>query len=359
MKIAICDDNEIDRGIVENQIRACLLEKYISHEIELYGSGEQLLASVHCGNQFDFIFLDMYMDKLSGMDTARFLRNFGYGEKLIFLTATDRFAVESYDVNADGYIIKPPSPIKIRMLFDKFSADCNSDAYSVKNRNNIIYIPYNDIEYIESNNSKCVLHHVDGRLYNIYKKLADIEAELDGKSFLRCHQSYIINMSKVRTMTDYFRLHSGTIIPIRIRNINDIRKAYLDYIAINGKNLDKTPISLASFYKNIGGDINEVSKRLFGEANVHRFAKKFIYDNSFTELSNALQDGDFELAYRSAHTLKGVSANLGFSQLYEASSIFTETLRSKDMHDEYLLQEQFGDISREYQLVIDNLSLMD
>lgn len=90
-------------------------------------------------------------------------------------------------------------------------------------------IPYNEIVYIESNNSKCILHRNNGEKYNIYKKLNEIESELNDSRFLRSHQSYLVNMDYIIEAGNQFQLSTGDVILIRQRHVKEIRNQYLKY----------------------------------------------------------------------------------------------------------------------------------
>ena len=81
-------------------------------------------------------------------------------------------------------------------------------------------------------------------------------------------------------------------------------------------------------YEKIGSDFDKVLERMGSEALVKRFAIKFLEDKSFEELTESLKEKDGECAFRAAHTLKGVCANLGLDRLYEADSELTEKLRA-------------------------------
>ena len=80
-------------------------------------------------------------------------------------------------------------------------------------------------------------------------------------------------------------------------------------------------------YEKIGSDFDKVLGRMGSEALVKRFAVKFLEDKSFEELTESLKEKDGEDAFRAAHTLKGICANLGLDRLYEADCELTEKLR--------------------------------
>ena len=81
------------------------------------------------------------------------------------------------------------------------------------------------------------------------------------------------------------------------------------------------------FYRCIGTDGAQVTARLGGEAMTARFIRRFASDGSYGALAAALDAGQGQEAFRAAHTLKGVAANLGFERLWEAASALTEQLR--------------------------------
>ena len=72
-------------------------------------------------------------------------------------------------------------------------------------------------------------------------------------------------------------------------------------------------------YKAIGGNYEAVLGRLHSEALIQRFTLKFLEDQSYLQLKQALENKNYEDAFRSAHTLKGVCQNLSFDRLYEVS----------------------------------------
>ncbi len=81
---------------------------------------------------------------------------------------------------------------------------------------------------------------------------------------------------------------------------------------------EEEKMTLKDCYMQMGADYEET---------VQRIILKFPQDPSYQELCQALADGNIEVAFRAAHTLKGVCQNLGFKNLYEPSAELTERLR--------------------------------
>lgn len=89
-------------------------------------------------------------------------------------------------------------------------------------------------------------------------------------------------------------------------------------------------MTIQECYAALGGDYEEVLSRLYSEALVKKFVGKFLADQSFSSLESTLKAGNYEEAFRAAHTLKGVTQNLSFTKLYHSSHEITEALRTKN-----------------------------
>ena len=87
-------------------------------------------------------------------------------------------------------------------------------------------------------------------------------------------------------------------------------------------------------YEEMGADYEEVLRRLANEERVARFLLKFSSDESFDGLVKAVEESDYEVAFRAAHTLKGICLNLSITRLAESSSALTESLRAGGWSEE-------------------------
>ncbi len=111
-------------------------------------------------------------------------------------------------------------------------------------------------------------------------------------------------------------------------------------------------MTLRECYEQLQGDYDGTLGRLCSEKLVERFALKFLTDDSFALLEESMNIGNYSEAFRAAHTLKGVSLNLGFTKLYEVSSEITEALRGGEQpQNEALL----GKVRDEYQRTVNLL----
>lgn len=87
-------------------------------------------------------------------------------------------------------------------------------------------------------------------------------------------------------------------------------------------------MTLQECYITLGGDYEDVVSRLRSERLVQKFVLKFLDDGSYDLLCTALEQKNYDEAFRAAHTIKGVCQNLSFTKLQESSSLLTEELRS-------------------------------
>ena len=182
------------------------------------------------GAYFDMAFLDIYMEDTMGNQIAHQLRAMGYQGEIVFLTASSDFAIEGYDVDASGYLLKPLDYGKLEMVMDRITRNIAPSTYQIRQRSTVTKLSYHEILYIESSNSKCILHTESGGAYTVYKTLNTIEKELRDRRFLRCHQSFLVNMDHIKQIGKQFLLSNGDYVPIRQRGVKAVRQAYMDYI---------------------------------------------------------------------------------------------------------------------------------
>jgi len=86
-------------------------------------------------------------------------------------------------------------------------------------------------------------------------------------------------------------------------------------------------MTLQECYEAMGASYDEVMGRLRSEKIIKKFALRFLDDPSFGLLVTSMEAKDYAEAFRGAHTIKGICANLGFSRLQASSSALTEALR--------------------------------
>ena len=106
MNIAICDDEILFTRELSSLLKHWAKKNDFSLTLYPYSNGDDLLTALRT-IPVDLIFLDIIMPLLNGIDTAREIRSMGLTVPVIFLTSSREFALDSYDVKAFHYLLKP------------------------------------------------------------------------------------------------------------------------------------------------------------------------------------------------------------------------------------------------------------
>lgn len=139
MNIAILDDSKEDLRQVKSVISSYYESQNTSADIHLYSSAEAFFTKYIPGF-YDLIIMDIYMGSMTGMDAARKLREARDTAALIFISSSDSFAVESYDVQASYYLLKPFDPEKLCRILStiQFRQSQNSSPF-INSKWNILF----------------------------------------------------------------------------------------------------------------------------------------------------------------------------------------------------------------------------
>lgn len=223
-QISICDDNLEDIKILTEAL--CAYDA--SFKISTYTDGESLLNDM-LENKivFDILFLDIYMPRLNGVATAAKIRDSMQEVKIIFISSSNEYYPEAYDVFAFNYLLKPLDPGKLNCILDQAFIGIDNErknqiSFSYKSINYRIFCIH--IIYIESRDKIIYFHMKDKTTLQCYSKMDEILKQLPEESFIRCHQSYVVNTSNITEMVgDYFRIG-----PISISISKKYRKSSKD-----------------------------------------------------------------------------------------------------------------------------------
>ena len=234
--IAICDDEKYFR----NEIRT-ILEEYLSAEgivcsIDDFASGKELTDLGIEVQKYNIVFLDINMDEMDGIDVARRIREISKDIFIVFVTAYIDYTIEGYKVDAFRYILKNNNMLEgsVRECLDSIKERM---AYEVEQREFDFSegkktVSLERILYVESNLHRLFFHIMDDSLnkYTIYMTLDDMEKELEGKGFIRIHQSYLVNAKHVSGISRYcLTLDNGTQLSIPRARYNDVQKLITEY----------------------------------------------------------------------------------------------------------------------------------
>ena len=233
MKIAVCDDD------IQCIAQVCALleqwsqQKKIALTLYHFSDGDELLRA-HQKRCMDLIILDIMMPLLSGLDTAKELRNKDDHTTIIFLSSSKEYAVDSYEVHALDYLLKPVSPTQ---LFDSmdyfFNMSRQSEKYfPARTANGFCKLRIADIEYLEAMNKQVNVHMTDSSVIEIHEQFAKCEQYFTQEiGFFKCHRSYIVHMRYIEQFTkiSIITCHQVTI-PVSRNSYSAFKNAYLNYM---------------------------------------------------------------------------------------------------------------------------------
>lgn len=199
IRIAVCDDSPDFLQRAVNLIEQWSQQSRIPAEIYRFDNGDALIAK-NASVRMDIIFLDIIMPLQNGIDTAKELRQNDKAVKIIFLTSSPEFALESYDVKAGGYLLKPVTYEKIKEILDECSHAFDAEPKNTVLKTTFGYqkIYYHDIEYAEAQNKRVIFYLRTGQTVQAIEPLYLLESRFTANDgFFKCHRSYLVYLPNV------------------------------------------------------------------------------------------------------------------------------------------------------------------
>ena len=217
MRIAVCDDSPKFLEQVSDMVERWSQQCGIPTEIYRFDNGDALLAK-NAVTHMDIIFLDIIMPLQNGIDTAKELRQNDNAVKIIFLTSSPEFALQSYEVKAQNYLLKPFDYGKIKETLDDCSHGFDTEAKNIVLKTAFGYqkLYFHDIEYLEAQNKRVVFYLRTGKTVEVAESLHSLEERLSiNDGFFKCHRSYLVYIPNVDhfSMTEIIT-KTGRSIPI-------------------------------------------------------------------------------------------------------------------------------------------------
>ncbi|MCR1850913.1 LytTR family DNA-binding domain-containing protein [Paeniclostridium sordellii] len=232
INIVICEDDHLFREVLRKYLEIILKEITNQFKITEFNCGEDLIENY--SDNTDIFFLDIEMEKLTGMDVARKIREVNCNSEIIFTTALAEDIQEGYEVRAYRYLIKP---IEFNEL-KKHVCSCIGDMYKKHEHNLIIHnkgivykIQIDNITYIEVMDKDITIHTKDN-YYEVKNSLSKLEKDLKEYNckFYRCHKSYLVNMKHIQYIKKNTVFIDNREIPVSRHKIKDFKLNLADVL---------------------------------------------------------------------------------------------------------------------------------
>lgn len=227
MKVAIVDDDND-----QLEYLSILVSNELSHlgdklfRITKYQNGETFLENWEVG-KFDLIILDIYMNKITGIDVAYKIREQDEHVILAFCTSSNEYASESYDVGAKHYIRKPVTAESISKMFHRLNLDTIEKTRIVRlpDGHNVML---RNILYTEYENHVITVYLKNEKPHKLRTSQTEIEALLlPHKFFCTPYKGITVNFYAVCEMTDNsIYLIDGTVLPLTRRKTKEVKEAF-------------------------------------------------------------------------------------------------------------------------------------
>jgi DNA-binding LytR/AlgR family response regulator len=231
MDIALCDDDKHFLTAMEAQLETLGMVDSLASFCDL----APFMRSVEGGKRYDAVLMDIRWDSGdAGLAVTAEVYHHSPETKIIYITGyVDRYAQEIFlhPANLSGYLTKPVDNKLLRANLQKVAdAKREGGILVLKQRNAIIPVPFNEINFIESRNH-VVLVHTDHDVITVYQRLESILECLNG-DFYQCHKSYVVNMGKIRRFqTGSVVLKNNADIPVSRTRYARARELYIRYLS--------------------------------------------------------------------------------------------------------------------------------
>ncbi|MCH5253052.1 MAG: response regulator transcription factor [Lachnospiraceae bacterium] len=246
IQIAICDDqiNELEHTYSMVQTYHSLHPE-LNISLHKFTSGYELLESI-CGQKhFDIYLLDILMPEINGIRVGTAIRQNDSTAVIIYLTSSPDYALQSYQVDAGGYLLKPFGEKDLFATLDKVLAKL--DAEDQKRlvlqtpHDGIESIPYSHLIYLEYYQHRLIAHTTEGRtIESIYyrKSFQELTASLTDSRFVKINTSVIVNMQHIRNINSKeVQLSNEDRLVISRLYSTTARKTFMNYLLERGNEI--------------------------------------------------------------------------------------------------------------------------
>lgn len=231
MNIVVCDDDENILEYLSSLIESILgencniIKQNNGYALELY------LEDIVKGN-IDILFIDIELGSENGVEVAKRIKVRFPHVKVIFITGYMAYCENIFEAEPTYFIVKPIELENLKKALAKAMKLIEDDKRSIlflSVKGSVISVKVNRIKYIESIRRKIIIHEPYEEI-EVYCKLKEVEDKLP-VNFCRCHQSYIVNMDKVKNLNMYyFTMDDGEKISVSQSRYNKTKDQFMNYL---------------------------------------------------------------------------------------------------------------------------------
>ena len=233
MQIAICDDIQKDLETIRSALDTyAKAHPELHFDIDEYSAAIDVLNAVEKGKIYDIALLDICMPEVLGTDVAEEMLSKSPDMSIIFLTASDEYAVTAFALNATHYLLKPFSQEQFNEALDRaVKKREDQDFLSLACVDGIYRVCVSEIVSIESQNHYLRLNLSSGEILKLRMKLSQMFTELcEYSGFIKVGASYVVNLAFVSKISgNTLEMLNGVTISIPRRSGKEVQKTYMDF----------------------------------------------------------------------------------------------------------------------------------
>lgn len=229
-RVAVVDDRKEERDLLLEDLRRFVGERRLTLEICAFEDGESFLAAFD--HNFDIVLLDIEMQGIDGMETARRLRERDEKVCLLFVTYLANFAVQGYSVHALDFLVKPVGYENFSRKMDQAvtaAERAKKKEIFLSTADGSRRVRLDELFYVEVMNHTLLYHTKDGVL-SVRGSIRDCETRLAPYDFARCNKSFLVNMAFVTEIHRSEIRVGGDLLPIGSTRRQDFLKRLAEYM---------------------------------------------------------------------------------------------------------------------------------
>ncbi|MDD7177354.1 MAG: LytTR family DNA-binding domain-containing protein [Lachnospiraceae bacterium] len=229
-RVGVCDDDAQISEWLERQIIA-------RYEVEIHKyTVKELKEKMNEGKEEEFpdiLFLDVVLERQNGIDLAKSIQSMYYQVQVIFMTGYIDYVSDVFEAQPVYLLLKPIQKEKLYAAIEKAISVLKEEKQQILDltmKGKVLRIPYKNILYVESDGRYLYIHQ-NAQTERVTMKLSEL-IQLLPESFLRCHQSYLINMEWVKKFSGKtVELQNGAVLPVSRSKYQKVKETVLHYFA--------------------------------------------------------------------------------------------------------------------------------
>lgn len=236
MHIALCDDDQQDLNRLRSLVEEYKTNHFPTLTYEVFLNPLELADKIKKA-YFDLLILDIVMPNQTGIELATEIRGWNRQIPIIFITSSPEFAIKSYTIQAQDYLLKPVKESDFFISVDRQIQKLiqNESRVLFHTSNGMLQLSVSSINYIEATNRKVYVVQLNNDVTEITDTIYDLEVRFAKYSyFSRPHRSYLVNLFHIKKLDkDGLHTSNGNCIPIARANMNKLKTQYMQTLLSN------------------------------------------------------------------------------------------------------------------------------